>query len=56
MCNILIIKQCCLVYWEGEDAVIVLLSGKVTEEVGTSRSVREGRITHTHGRLAAFGM
>ena len=51
--------RCCLVYWEGEDSVTVLTSVKVTmetEDVGVSCSVREGSVTHTNGRLAAFGM
>ena len=55
---ILNIECCYLVYWEGEDAVTVLTSDKVSfdkKEVGFPCSVREGRITHSHGKLAAFG-
>ena len=36
----------------------MLAEGKVvceSHEVGSGCIVREGRLTHTHGRLAAFG-
>ena len=55
----LTVEHCCLVYWEGEDTVTVLSQEKVCYKeqiIGGSCIVREGRIIHTHGRLAAFGM
>ena len=46
-------------YWAGECAVTTLPTANMScdnQEVGAPCIVREGRITHTHGRLAAFGV
>ena len=54
-----LLHHCCLVYWVGECAVTTLTNDKVSFEdrkLGSPCVVCEGRITHTHGRLAAFGV